>query len=210
MDAQRFDTFSRTLAKPGTRRGLLHLLPALSLAGTVPVLVAELTERAAAHPVERVQKRRDHHRKRARRRQEQRHEQRTRDNGQGSEDGNLGAGFTCVPIDQICTAFGNRCCGKAHCNYILGDTLGITTCQQECRFDEDCREKWFGKNVKCVADKFACPDFNSCCRPKICESNADCQGGGKCCPTLLGYLTGEKRCCDVDEDCAVGGGCRSA
>lgn len=90
MDHTRFDSLVKSLATRGTRRRLLGRLAVLPVAGAVAALITGLDGSAAAHPGERVQKRRDHHRHRARRRQDQHHDQQTRDNGNDGNNGNNG------------------------------------------------------------------------------------------------------------------------
>jgi hypothetical protein len=198
MDGQRFDKFSRTLATPGTRRGLLRILPALSMAATVPALVAALAERAAAHPVERIQKRRDHHRKRARRRQDQRHEQRTRDNGQG---GAPGAGWDgCTPLENLCVALGRECCPHTECVKLIPSKFDVVgSCQsRSCATTAECAARFPKQDVICETNGGNCPGFlrGSCCLPKSCGANSDCAHSGLCCAS---------KCCAPGQTCTLTG-----
>ena len=92
MDARRFDDLSAQLAALTSRRRLLVVLAALPIGGWLRSTL-EADAGVAAHPVERIQKRRDHHRRRARRRQDRQHEQQTRDNGSNGD--NVGVGDRC-------------------------------------------------------------------------------------------------------------------
>jgi hypothetical protein len=119
MDAKHFDSLTKFIfstSASSTRRGLLRLLPTLPVAGALTTLVASLGERTAAHPVERVQKRRDKHRHRARRRQDNHHDRRTRDNGQGGEAGVGERDWNgCTPLENLCVAIGRECCPNTEC-----------------------------------------------------------------------------------------------
>ena len=68
MDPSAFDTLVRSFATADTRRRVLaRLVAALPLAGTLAAR-EDGPGANAAHPVARIQQRRDHHRTRARRR----------------------------------------------------------------------------------------------------------------------------------------------
>ena len=203
MGPKHFDTLTRLVcgtSARSSRRGVLRLLPALPVAGVLTTFVARLGERTSAHPVERVQKRRDHHRKRARRRQDRRHEQRTRDNGSG----NPGGGQTCVPLDQVCAGpLGDPCCGDTTCSETAVPFL--TTCQLTCDTTAQCQQSLNMSAVECVDGGSACGSLGhsvKCCRPTTCAIDKDC-AGGVCCSTLLG----DKRCCAKGQKCAQHGGC---
>lgn len=113
---------------------------------------------------------------------------------------------TCVPVDQICNPYSpNRCCGATSINatgcYPAAYPF-VSVCQMSCSSNEVCHER-AGIDTECVTDFGVCPAMGTCCRPRICKGNTDCQGGGPCCPTLLG----ERRCCAAGQVCATFGGC---
>jgi hypothetical protein len=113
----------------------------------------------------------------------------------------------CVPVDQICNPYSpNRCCGSTFSNGIGCYPTAfpwLSVCSAGCHSTAECQEMFGSGDLECVTDFAVCPAAGHCCRPKVCQGNPDCKGGGPCCSTL----TGAKRCCSAGQVCATFGGC---
>jgi hypothetical protein len=217
MHSRRFDTLARFVSSTSvssTRRRSLRRVPTLPVAGALTTLVAGLDEHAAAHPVERVQKRRDKHRQRARRRQDNRHDRRTRDNG--PEGSGAPCGSSCPACQTCrgarCVADGSQnrnCCGTPN----AGTWCQAGACVRATGTFADCRglcantdPPSSGKAHICGQD-VRCPTCDGCgCGQEVCNGIGEFGPGHYCvmsdftrgCSPLSGdgCLTGEV-CCNV-------------
>ena len=202
MDGNRFDELARNFWELATRRRLLLRLGALPAVTAIAARFSSSEEVSAAHPGHRLQDRKQKHHDHARRRRKHRRDTKRRDNGKSGGRGNQGAGQTCVPLDQVCSLFGTKCCEPASC-LSTGIPL-LSTCQLDCKTTEECQRKLKTKNVHCqTTGPTGCHGGVACCRPNECATSFECDGD-MCCPTLpVGIL----RCCGKGQHCAPGGGC---
>lgn len=132
MDPTVFDWLTRSFTTAGSRRRLLpRLVAALSLPGAVGLL-KDGPAAKASHPVQRIQNRRDQHRKGAKRRQDRQHEQQTRDHGPGDNRRGPGGSDPCggCPTGQVCCGSGQTaaCCDPRSCCLAAGGGGELMCC----------------------------------------------------------------------------------
>lgn len=176
MHDAHFDTLARTLARTGTRRGLVRLVALLAGGAALPTAGAD--EAAAERPLNRMHRRtwqrnrkqrtKTHHQHHGRGGQHTRH-------GKGNSAGECQTGG--LPCGDI---LGRRCCGALTCT--TSATLVLSTCQLACANDEICQQIFSDTQTRCLADALHCPFITGgkCCVAKFCLTNGDCAAGFTC------------------------------
>lgn len=170
MRSIRLDEWSVMLWQEARRRTVLRWLAGLPLLGLLGVLGMLPAEGEAKHPVQRVQDRRERHRKKRRRNQTKK-----QDRGHGPR-----GGVDCTPqrpLSQTCQR-DCQCPSGARCDAPRPDT-GRGACGQDA----------LARRVCCLADGEACATICDCCGDSDCF-NGVCQktcasgiGEGEICAT---------------------------
>jgi hypothetical protein len=225
MDPHRFDTLTKILARPGTRRRLFTVLASVPLVGAMTEDLADEAT-AARRPLDwlfaraaRAQQRRQTRRQRHRRelRQERRRQRRDSRNGNGNGNGN-GKGKSnnnkrchakpdATTCDGQCGDVTNNCgntvdCGPCACSPACGDCEMCDTSTGSCVADP-------GKAGTSCAGA-ACGKCNA---TGTCEAGTTCGTAGHaiCCETgttCCGGDTDTPECCSGETPvCAAGDIC---
>jgi hypothetical protein len=204
MDPHRFDTLTKILARPGTRRRLFTVLASVPLVGAMTEDLADEAT-AARRPLDwlfaraaRAQQRRQTRRQRHRRelRQERRRQRRDSRNGNGNGNGN-GKGKSnnnkrchakpdATTCDGLCGDVTNNCGNTVDC--------GPCACPAPC---DDC-ETCDTVTGTCVADpgKAGTSCAGAACGK--CNATGTCEAGTTC------GTAGHAICCETGTTCCGG------
>jgi hypothetical protein len=204
MDPHRFDTLTKILARPGTRRRLFTVLASVPLVGAMTEDLADEAT-AARRPLDwlfaraaRAQQRRQTRRQRHRRelRQERRRQRRDSRNGNGNGNGN-GKGKSnnnkrchakpdATTCDGLCGDVTNNCGNTVDC--------GPCACPAPC---DDC-ETCDTVTGTCVADpgKAGTSCAGAACGK--CNATGTCEAGTNC------GTAGHAICCEAGTNCCGG------
>jgi hypothetical protein len=210
MDPHRFDTLTKTLARPGTRRRLFTVLASLPLVGAMTEDLADEAT-AARRPLDwlfaraaRAQQRRQtrHQRRRRELRQERRRERQDSRNGNGNGKGNnkgkgnsKGKGNN----DKRCHAKPDATTCDGQCGDVInncGNTVdcGPCACPAPC---DDC-ETCDTVTGTCVADPGKAGDPCDTAACGQCNATGSCEAGTNC------GTEGHAICCEAGTNCCGG------
>jgi hypothetical protein len=178
MPGRRFDRLAISLWDAGSRRELVRLLTTAPVLGALTALLGS-EEGEAAHPANRVLRRKEQRRRKARKaRREQRDQKENQHGNEGA--GPPQGGNTCTPLNNTCIIGGNPCCANTGCFGVGPALFGLCDPVQSCTTDADCASQFPGQDVACTKHCLDNP-LEKCCGRKVCSGNADCGQSGLCC-----------------------------
>jgi hypothetical protein len=172
MDPVRFDTLTKSVSAPGTRRALLWLLAALPL-GVMLAPFLSVEEVEAKRPVKHVQHRAHRHQQRRQQRRGRHHHESTQHHNPGQHKDNPTHHHKGKQPTNLCQGKADRdCCGASgnwcQAGVCVAATATVAECGGRCDCDDTCSASPIRVSIPICGQPVNCPACDSGCEAAGC------------------------------------------